>query len=167
MTTATKEKKITDAQKEAMRDAVFADSFSYSQKPRFGLFSQAPSTAVGESNYFKPKPPRRNEDGDVVTEPPGFKGGILTYGAKGRVGNPYAEYPTNAKGDPYKPAKVAGMRTLERQAYLKGGHEIEFTPAKAMTHKKGFHASSYENLPECTGLRNKKTFRTEDGEVIT
>ena len=83
-------KKISDEQKEGMREAVFADSFSYSNKPRFGLFSQAPSTAVGETNYFKPTKPRRNEDGEVITEPPSFKGGILGHGAQGRVGKPYA-----------------------------------------------------------------------------
>lgn len=36
-----------------------------------------------------------------------------------------------------------------------------------MTHKKANHAASYEYLPQCTGLRNKKNYRTEDGEVIT
>lgn len=85
---------------------------------------------------------------------------------KGRVGNPYAEYPTNATGDPYKPAAVAGLRTLDKQSFEKGGHEKDFFPAKTVTHKKAQHASSHEYLPHCTGSRNKKNFRTEDGDVI-
>ena len=132
-------KKLDDAAKEGMRDAVFQDSFSYSNKPRFGLFSQAPSTAVGETNYFKPSKPRKNEDGDVVTEPVHFKAGILGHGPKGRVPNPYAEYPNNARGDPYKTAVVGGLRTIEKNSYLKGGHEVDFVTAKLVTHKKKVH----------------------------
>lgn len=110
-------KKISDEAKEGMREAVFADSFSYSNKPRFGLFSQAPSTAVGETNYFKPVKPRRNEDGDVITGPVDFKAGVLEYGSKGRVGGLKASYSTTAVGNPYQTAAVAGLRTIEKGGF--------------------------------------------------
>lgn len=44
---------------------------------------------------------------------------------------------------------------------------MDFRPAKTVTHKKATHAASHEYLPHCTGLRNKKNYRTDDGEVIT
>jgi hypothetical protein len=41
-------------------------------RQRFGLFSQPVSTAIGETNKYKTKPSKRNEDGEVETEPRNF-----------------------------------------------------------------------------------------------
>ena len=140
-------KKISDEQKEGMREAVFADSINYSNKQRFGLFSQPFSTANGETNYFKPTKSRKNEDGDVQTEPTHFKAGILPHGAKGRVPNAYRDFTSTAPGDPYHNPVKAGLRQYKPNEFLKGGHEKDFAMAKTVTHKKAVHASSHEYLP--------------------
>jgi len=71
----------TDAKKEAMRDAVFAQSFEYGIKPRHGLFSQPVSTAIGDNHKYVPIAPRRDpEDGLVMTDPRNF------YTTKGKSG---------------------------------------------------------------------------------
>ena len=46
--------KLADPVKEALREATFKDSFNYSHKQRFGLFSQPYPTASGDTNYIKP-----------------------------------------------------------------------------------------------------------------
>lgn len=56
------------------------------------------------------------------------------------------------------------MRIFERDTFKKAGHEKDFTPTKNLAHVKATHSSSYENLPH--GTRNKKNYRTADGEVI-
>ena len=55
------------------------------------------------------------------------------------------------------------MRVFPKDTFKKAGHEKDFTPSKLINHKKATHASSYEYLPE--GSRNKKIYRTADGEV--
>ena len=47
-----KQRKFDDAKREEMREAAFADSINYSNKPRFGLFSQPHPIAAGDTNYY-------------------------------------------------------------------------------------------------------------------
>ena len=69
--------KLDDPVKENMRDVTFKDSFSYSNKQRFGLFSQPYSIACGDTNYYRKTKPRRGEDGEVLTDPVHFKAGTI------------------------------------------------------------------------------------------
>jgi len=83
-----------------------------SYRQRFGLFSQPVSTAIGETNKFKDKPARRNEDGEVITEPRNF------YTKREKKGKAEDVYFTKgsfiAVGDPYvqKDGK-ASLRTIK------------------------------------------------------
>jgi len=70
-----------------LRGAAFAQSFEYSIKPRFGLFSQPVSNAIGETNkYPKKKANRDPEDGKPIIGPKNFyTRGIV----KGKADNIY------------------------------------------------------------------------------
>ena len=83
-------------------------------RQRFGLFSQPVSTAIGETNKYKQKPPRRNEDGEVETEPRNFYTQRMRKGKDEKVYFSKGSY--IAVGDPYvqRDAK-AGMRTIKPQ----------------------------------------------------
>lgn len=80
--------KLEDPVKEKLREACFKDSFSYSNKQRFGLFSMPYSNACGDTNYFVKTKARINEDGEVDTAPRNFYAGALRPGAEGRVERP-------------------------------------------------------------------------------
>jgi len=54
------------------------------------------------------------------------------------------------------------MRTILKDAYLKGGHDKDFRPAK-MVHEK-MHVATYEYKP--LGVDKKKNFRDAEGAVI-
>ena len=74
--------------KEALREAHFNDSFAYSNKQRFGLFSMPYSVACGDTNYFVKTKSKKNEDGEVETAPRNFFAGALQPGPTGRVDRP-------------------------------------------------------------------------------
>ena len=84
-------------------------------RPRFGLFSQPVSTAIGETNYFKPTAPRRNDEGEVITDNRNF------YTKKGKNGKAddvyFMKSSYNCTGDPYKHLQMAGLRTLVKDGY--------------------------------------------------
>lgn len=71
----------------------------------------------------------------------------------------------NALGDPYKPAAVGGKRIFEHKTFLKGGHDIDFKPAKTI-HEKVARPAKYPYMPQ-GGDVNVKKYRDEEGNVIT
>ena len=124
--------KLEDPEKERLREACFKDSFNYSHKQRHGLFSQPYSTACGDTNYIKPTRVHRNEEGEVEFGPDDFKAGVLGHGPAGRVNFP--GFICNATGDPYAKPPIPGQRTIVKDGFKKGGHELDFFPAKTFTH---------------------------------
>ena len=66
-----------DPKKEAMREAVFADSFNYNLKPRFGLFSAPFPNTSGDTNQTTAASSRRDASGEVITAPRKMYGGPL------------------------------------------------------------------------------------------
>jgi len=126
--------KLDDPVKEAKREANFIDSFAYSHKQRFGLFSQPHSNACGDTNYIRKTRSKKNEDGEVEIGPRNFYGGPLKFGAHERVHFP--GFITNVTGDPYKKPPMPGRRTMIKDGHLKSGHEKAFVTAKNVTHKK-------------------------------
>jgi len=55
---------------------------------------------------------------------------------------------TNATGNPYKVAPPPGLRTFEKDPFLKGGHEAAFRMAKRVTHKKAASVAAFEWIEE-------------------
>ena len=60
---------------------------------------------------------------------------------------------------------MAGLRTIVKDGYLKGGHELNFKPAKTCTFKKTQTGAAYEYMEQ--GPPKKKNYRNEDKEVMT
>lgn len=73
---------------------------------------------------------------------------------------------TNAVGNPYKVAQPAGLRTFDKDPYLKGGHEVPFRMAKVVTYKRGIEdADGHKYIEE--GVEKRKPIKNEDGDVPT
>lgn len=94
------------------------------------MFSVPISTAIGDDTYFKPKPPRRDAEGAVITAPRNFTTKNVK---KGNVDSVLFSAPSYVStGDPFKePAKVP-MRTAVKEGYKIGGHDRNFKPAKTI-----------------------------------
>ena len=71
--------------------------------------------------------------------------GPKKFGAHERVKDP--GFICNATGDPYAKPPRPGMRTMIKDAFLKGGHEKDFFPAKTVTYQHAKHHSVYEHMP--------------------
>jgi len=95
---------------------------------RLGMFSVPVSTAIGDDTYFKPKPPRRDAEGNVITDPRNF---TTKNPKKGHIDSVLFSKPEYVTiGDPYKvPARVP-MRESKKDGFKAGGHELNFKPAK-------------------------------------
>lgn len=92
------------------------------------MFSQPTSTAIGETNAYVKVEANRDEEGAVIIGPRNF----YTTGIKtGAADDSLFSRPPYAKGDKYEnpPQKMAPK---ERNTYLKGGHEVDFKPAKVL-----------------------------------
>jgi hypothetical protein len=157
----------TDEQKEAIRAAVMEDSYKYVTKPRFGLFSQPVSNAIGDNNGFQQKKRVLDEDGKVITAPRNF---YTTKTKKGQVNGSrhdrvYFDRPGfNAIGDPFiQAAHNALGRATIKDGHLKAGHEKAFVPAKIKSEK--VPSAPYKYMEQQEG--KKKNYRDEDGAVIT
>ena len=103
-------------------------------RPRFGLFGAPSSTAIGDDGQYKKTKCHKTEDG-VETAPRNFYGGLLKFKGKLKAEEAVndAGFICNATGDPYKAPLVAGLRTLVKDGYKKGGHDYPFKPAKYTT----------------------------------
>jgi hypothetical protein len=94
------------------------------------MFSVPISNAIGDDTYFIPKPPRRDAEGAVITDPRNFTTKNPKKGAIDSVLFSKPSYVT--QGDPFKePAKVP-MRNSVKDGFKLGGHELNFKPAKAV-----------------------------------
>ena len=84
--------------------------------------------AIGETNKFPTKTANKDEDGRVIVGPRNF------YTKRGKGGKDDSVYFSRQSylciGDLYKPKSVAGLRTMEKEGFRKGGHDFNFKPAK-------------------------------------
>ena len=134
------------------------------------MFSSPVSNAIGENATYKEKPPRRDEDGEVITDPRNFYTGKGVYHDKLKNRTPDDMYflrPTYvATGDPFKMAALNSMaRTEKKDGHLKAGHEKNFSPSKRIAHLKGVTKANVEYMEE-KPLKVKNR-RDADGDVIT
>ena len=118
----------TDEKKETMRAEHFQESFGMGQKQRHGMFSVPISTAIGDTNYFIPKPPRRDAEGAVITAPRNFTTKNVK---KGHTDNVLFGKPDYVSiGDSFKESSKLPLRTTKKDGYKEAGHEMNFKPAK-------------------------------------
>lgn len=142
------------------------------------MFSAPVSNAIGENATYKEKPPRRDEDGEVITDPRNFYTGKGVYHDKMKNRTPddiYFLRPTYvATGDPFKMAALNSMaRTEKKDGHIKAGHEKNFSPSKRIAHIKGASLYSINPITKANVeyMEEKppkvKNRRDADGEVIT
>jgi hypothetical protein len=92
------------------------------------LFSQPASNAIGDTNVYKVKGPRRDEEGAVITEPRNF---YTTQTKKGHTDKELFARPSYISiGNPFKEAALGSLRTTVKDAFLRGGHDKDFRPSK-------------------------------------
>jgi hypothetical protein len=112
-------------------------------RPRFGLFSQPASNAIGDTNAYPTKLARKDADGEVITDPRNF------YTKRMRAGKAedvyFSKGTYNCIGDPFVMAGKMSMRTMVKDSYLKGGHDKDFCPAKNI--KERIYKQPYEYIP--------------------
>jgi len=119
----------------------FAHGFIY--RPRFGLFSQPVSVAIGETNKFPSKTAHKDEDGRPIVGPRNF------YTKREKRGKDDSVYFSRQSylciGDLYKQRSTAGLRTIEKDGWKKGGHDFNFKPTKNTREK--MYQTSYKYMP--------------------
>jgi len=131
-------------------------------RPRFGLFSQPASTAIGETNKFKTRHPKRDEEGAVILENRNF---YSTKTKKGHTDSVLFSKPSYiAVGDPFRMAAMESMRTNVKDGYLKGGHDREFRPSKHIHEK--VKTLPYKYMPLMEGNPDHSKHRDAEGDVI-
>lgn len=134
-----------------------------SYRPRFGLFSQPVSTAIGDTNTYKKLIPKRDEDGTVMMGPKNF------YTTKGKAGKAEDVYFQKTdficRGDPFKQAAMQSMRTEVKDGWEKAGHEKNFKPAKNTNEK--LFKMPFPYREQGLDKKDPKEYRDEDGNVIT
>lgn len=115
---------------------------------------------IGETNLFKPKSSRRDEEGQIILEPRNF----TTKKAKaGHTDAVFFSKPTYVSvEDPFKQSKFQ-MRDLDPNSYLKGGHDNRFKPAKTVPER--YYKAPYAHQSDRVEV--KKETRDEDGKPIT
>lgn len=131
---------------------------------RFGLFSQPPPIAVGESNIYPTKTAQKDEDtGKPVSGPRNFytkqflKGKIESHPKRGS--SYFAPATFNAPGDKYHDPKPMG-RGQGKAPMM----DVPFKPAKTVTHAKKAPQYNVEWMADPPA--KKKEYRDEDGAVI-
>ena len=68
-----------------------------------------------------------------------------------------------ALGDPYKNPEKPAIRKFKRDTYKDGGHEIDWTPAKTLTHAKRNGGGAYEWMTP--GVPKKKDMRNPENKT--
>jgi len=98
----------------------------------------------------------------VVTGPRNF------YTKRGKGGKDDSVYFSRQSylctGDLYKARSTAGLRTIEKDGFKRGGHDFNFKPAKNPREK--LYKQPYEYMP-LKQNQGKKNFKDEEGRVIT
>ena len=125
------------------------DSRNYHLKPRFGLFSSPYPLTCGDTNQDTTASSRRDPStGEVITEPRGMYGGRLGQGPENRVHHPgQVTWIPGGYSKPKYHGNSFREYVPENKRKATGGHESEFFPAKATTHRKAAPLASYEDLP--------------------
>jgi len=111
---------------------------------------------------FPKKKARRDAEGAVITEPRNFYTRRPRKGAADDVLFSKPSY--NCKGEPYVANTLKGGRTFPKETYKKGGHEIDFKPAKVVHEK--VPKAAYPYIPQGANMV-KKNYRDAEGAVIT
>lgn len=94
------------------------------------MFSVPIGLAVGDNTYFIPVAARRDAEGAVITDPRNF---TTKNPKKGNIDSVLFSKPDYVSiGDPFKVAARVPMRTLKKDGYKDGGHEMNFKPAKTV-----------------------------------
>jgi len=114
---------------------------------------------MGETNTYKTKPLKKDEDGHVILEPRNF----TTKKCKtGRMDAVYFDKPSYVSvEDPYKHKMEKIMRDEVKDGH-KGLHDVKFKPAKHV--KERYYTASYEHMNERVEV--KKDYRDGDGNVV-
>ena len=111
-------------------------------RPRFGLFSQPVSTAIGETNKYPKTKCNKDEEGAVILGPRNFYTGRMK---KGAADDSLFSRPPYAKGDKYiQPSSKLGRG--EKNGYMKAGHDMDWKPAKVCNLEK-VPKASYKYMP--------------------
>ena len=116
--------------------------FLINYRPRFGLFSQPVSTAIGDTNKYPKTLANRDEEGDVIIGPRNFYTGRMKWGA---ADDSLFSKPLYAKGDKYSNPPMK-LNRGEKDGFLKAGHEFDFIPAKICNLEK-VPKSAYKYIP--------------------
>jgi hypothetical protein len=124
------------------------------------MFSVPVGLAVGDNTYFKPKPPRRDAEGNVITDPRNF---TTKNPKKGNIDSVLFSKPDYVSiGDPFKEAARVPMREIKKDGYKEGGHEQNFKPAKSVQRK---IRADFEHMTDFKEV--SKNRKGPDGAVIT
>jgi hypothetical protein len=144
---------------DTLRSQANEETEKQAKKARFGLFSQPPPLAVGDTSYFNPKKANKNEAGKPITE----VRGIYAVGSKtGKSASNYfnrAEYVGEPYVDPSRRALIEAKNNKKRGS----SHDAEFKPASGY---KTVIAGSFKHETDYT--EHKKTKNVDaTGKVIT
>ena len=136
----------------------FSNSDFY--RPRFGLFSQPASNAIGDTNVYPNKVRNLDPDtGKPQTGPRNFYTKRMRGGKDEGVYFERGHY--NCIGDPFKMA--ASTMVGRKGDFRKGGHDLDFKPAKNTREK--LYKAIYEYMPLKEGAKDPKRCRDADGVV--
>lgn len=126
------------------------------------MFSQPASTAIGDTNTYQVKEPRRDDEGAVITAPRNF---YTTKTKKGHTDKELFSRPSYVSiGNPFKEAALGALRTIKKDAFTVGGHDRDFRPQ--INNKERMHKLPYDYMPLGNGKEEKKNYRDQDGAVI-
>ena len=92
------------------------------------MFSQPASTAIGDTNMFRAKEAKKDEDGKPIVGPKNF------YTTRMKVGHTdsilFGKPSYVSIGNPFKINAMEGMRSFIKDGHIKAGHDKAFSPAR-------------------------------------
>lgn len=111
---------------------------------------------------FIQKKARKDADGAVIIGPRNFYTKRMRKGYADDV--LFSKPGYNCLKDPYRPMTEKGQRTMVKDSYLIGKHEVDFKPAKVVHEK--VPKAPYAYIPQGDD-KAKKNYRDQEGAVIT
>jgi hypothetical protein len=116
--------------------------------------------AMGETNTYKTKGPRKDEEGHVLLEPRNFTTKKMK---TGHIDAVYFDKPSYVSvEDPFK-HKMDNILRDEKGDGHKALHDVKFKPAKHVIER--YYKASYEHANDRVDV--KKDYKDADGNVIT
>jgi len=115
---------------------------------------------LGETNQFKTKPARKDEEGHVILGPRNFTTKKVKKGSLDAVMLAKPSYVT-IENDYTKPIEIENLRPNVIDGHKKI-HDIAFKPAKHVREK--YYTASFEHMNDRVDV--KKDFRDADGNVV-